>query len=349
MKRFLFSALVGGYAIYAPIFSEAAYTIKDGKLINMHEIATMSVQEHYSLLKEALENHNFQELIRQANVIIKNFPDSPFAWDAYFYLGEAYFHLREFDMANANFAAYLKQSAPKFFEQAIEYKFRIAQEFEKGEKRPLLGIEGMPKWMPASHEAIEIYEEVIMALPQHDLAVQALLGKGMLQFKEEEFKESIETFQTLIRRFPKHPLACESYIAITNVYLTQSKKEYPDPDFLDLAEINVKKFKAEFPGHPKIALVDEMVGKMKELYAGELYKTAQFYERTKKPNAAMIYYSKILSKYPGTETSQKSQKRLEVLEKKAPKKKETPVQPKKSGGVLVETENEASNQQETLR
>ena len=347
MKRCVFSVALGSVIFFTMNVLEAAYTIKDGKLINMHEIATLSVQEHYSLAKQALEQGNWPELIRHSNIIVKNFPGTDFAWDCYFYLGKAYFYLGELDFSNANFSIYLKQSTPKFFEEAIEYKFHIAQSFEKGEKKSLLGVAGMPKWMPAYQEAIEIYEEVIMALPQHDLAVQSMLGKGLLLFKEGDFKESIEIFQTLIRRFPKHPLACDSYIAITNVYLKQSKEEYPDPDYLDLAEINIRKFKQDFPSHPKIEAVEAMLGEMKELFATELYKTAQFYERTKKPKAAMIYYSKIMAKYPGTKISTKSQKRLDVLRpKEESNEKEFQVH-KKPGDLVVEASEESSEKTET--
>ncbi len=347
MKRLVFSVALGSVTFLMMNSLQAAYTIRDGKLINMHEIATLSVQEHYSLAKQALEQENWQELIRQSNVIIKNFSGTDFAWDCYFYLGKAYFYLRALDYANANFSIYLKQATPKFFEQAIEYKFYIAQSFENGEKKSILGVAGMPKWMPAYQEAIEIYEEVIMALPQHDLAVQSMLGKGLLLFKEGDFKESIETFQTLIRRFPKHPLACDSYIAITNVYLKQSKEEYPDPDYLDLAEINIRKFKLDFPSHPKLEAVEAMLGEMKELFASELYKTAQFYERTKKPKAAVIYYSKITSKYPGTKISLKSQKRLDSLcPKEEMEEKEFQVQ-KKAGDLVVESSEMQSEITET--
>jgi outer membrane protein assembly factor BamD (BamD/ComL family) len=325
---------------------QAAYTIKDGKLINMHEIATLSVQEHYSLAKQALERRNWPEVIRQSQVIVKNFPGTAFAWDCQFYLGEAYFYLKELELSNRSFSAYLKQVAPKFFEQAIEYKFRIAQLFEAGDKLSLLGINGMPKWMPAFREAIEIYDEVVMALPQHDLAVQALLGKGNLLFRQKEFKESIETFQTLIRRFPKHPLACDSYMSITQIYLTQSKEEYPDPDMLDLAEINARKFKSDFPGHPKIENIDHMLAEMKEMFAQELYETAQFYERTKKRGAAVIYYSKIVSKYPLTQISIKSQERLEALLPKKEKTSEEGIEIlKKESDLIVDASEQPQNVQ----
>jgi outer membrane assembly lipoprotein YfiO len=342
MKKLVFSVVLGSLPLFVTNSLQAAYTIKDGKLISMNEIATLSVQEHYSLAKQALEEGHWQELIRHANVVIKNFPGTDFAWDCYFYLGKGYFKMSEYEYANIHFSKYLKQAAPKFFEEAIEYKFKIAQSYENGAKKALLGVAGMPKWLSAREEAIEIYDEVIMALPQHDLAVQSMLGKGFLQFYDGDFKESIETFQTLIRRFPKHPLACDSYIAITEVYLKQSKEEYLDPDYLDLAEINLKKFKQDFPSHPKIAEVESTLRNIQELFAVELYKTAQFYERTKKPKAAVIYYSKILSKYPEAKICLKSQKRLDALSP-IKEEKEFEVHKKTSDLVVESTEVDADS------
>lgn len=297
--------------------AHAAYTIKDGKLIQTHELATMSVQEHYSSALDALQKQDWEELILQSNIVIKNFPESPFASEAQYYLGVGFFHLNELEIANKYFSNYLKkQSAPKFFEEAIKYKFTIAEKYQKGARKHLLNMESMPKWLPAKEEAIEIYDEVITALPHHELAVQSLFGKAALLVMEEEYKTSVETYQALIRKFNKHPLACESYIGIGKVYLTQCTNEYPDPDFLDLAEINFRKFQADFPNEPRLALAEDMLTEMREIYANSLYETAQFYERTKKPHASAIYYNKILSKYPKTKIANNSEERLAVLEKK---------------------------------
>jgi outer membrane protein assembly factor BamD (BamD/ComL family) len=316
MRIIVLASLVAG-AMLSSIDVQAAYTIKDGKLIQTHELATLSVQEHYSAALEALEKSCWEDLVLQSNILIKNFPDSPFASIAQYYLGVGFYHLGELEMANKQLSLYLKkQSAPKFFEEAIKYKFAIADKFQNGEKMHLLGLESMPKWLPAAEEAIEIYDEVISALPHHELAIQALFGKGELLASEEDYKLSVETYQILIRKFNKHPLACESYIGIGKVYLTECKNEYPDPDFLDLAEINFKKFTADFPNEPRIVQAENMLVEMREIYADNLYETARFYERTKKPHASAIYYNKILAKYPKTITAHSSEERLAYLEKK---------------------------------
>jgi outer membrane protein assembly factor BamD (BamD/ComL family) len=327
MPLYFFSLLV--FALMGSLELHAGYTLKGGKLVNNKELATLSVQEHYSLAMNAYQKKNWEELVRQAIIVTKNFPASPFAHEALFYLGVGYFHLKDYELANEQFSAYLKkQTTPKFFEEAIEYKFSIAEKFQKGAKKHVMGWENMPKWLPAREEAIAIYDEVITALPHHDLAAQALYGKARLYLKDEDFKASIEAYQTLIRKFPKHSLAPQSYIGIAEVYLTQSQSEYPDPDFLDLAEINLRKFRLDFPGEERISVAEEMFLDMQEVYASSLFETGEFFERTKKPHAAVIYYTKIIAKYPSTKTAGKAQKRMQVLNKNV--KKEKPVQEQKA-------------------
>jgi outer membrane protein assembly factor BamD (BamD/ComL family) len=311
MKNSPFVYLLVSALLSAPIASHAAYTFKNGKLIKSEEVATMSVQEHYSAAMDAFQKQKWDEVIHHSVIVIKNFGGSPFAQESYFYLGIAYFHSGEYEFANRFLTKYLKkQATPKFFEEAIQYKFKIAEKYHKGAKKHVLGMENMPKWVPAREEAISIYDEVVTALPHHELAAQALFGKAQLLLKEEDYKASVETYQTLIRRFPKHPLAAESYIGVCEVYLVQSQAEYPDQDYLDLSEINLRKFRMNFPGDEKIAIAEKMFHNMNEVFASDLYDTGRFYERTNKPQAAHIYYTRILAKYPQTKVSEVANKRL---------------------------------------
>ncbi len=314
MQKKVICSCCAALLVLSPILSHATYIFKNGKLIKSEEFATLSVQEHYSAAMEAYQNQNWEELIHQALIVIKNFESTPFALDGYYYLGVGYFHTEELEYANRFFTTYLKkQVAPKYFEEAIEYKFKIADRYQKGARKHVFGTETLPKWLPAREDAIAIYDEVITALPHHDLAAYSLFGKAQLLLKEEEYKSSVETYQVLIRRFPKHPLAAEAYVGVGEVYLVQSQQSYPDQDFLDLAQINLRKFHQDFPGEEKLQVAEQHFLKMKELYASDLYDTARFYERTKKPQAAYIYYTRIMAKYPETTVSGTAKKRLDRM------------------------------------
>jgi len=293
----------------------AAYTVKNGKVMNVEEVATLSVQEHHSLLLEAVEKTEWQEVIRQATIMIKNFPDTTFFQESFYFLGVAYFNLQDFDVSNKNLSLYLrKQTALQHFRDAIELKFQIAEKFRAGYRKHIGGYEFLPKWMPAKDEAIKIYDEVISALPNDNLAALSLFGRGSLELEDGEYTASIETYQTLIRKFPRHPLSPDAYVAIMRVYLTQSKERYPDSDYLDLAAINLRKFAQDFPLDERLGEAESIFFQTQEVFAQSFYEIAQFYERTKKPHASVLYYSKIVKTFPNTESAALSKRRLKELQ-----------------------------------
>ena len=296
----------------------AAYTVKEGKIMHLDEVATLSAQEHHSLLLEAVEQEDWEGVIRQANVIVKNFPDTPFFQEAFYFLGLAHFNMQDFDLASNHLSAYLKkQTALHHFREAIELKFQIAEKFREGFRRHIGGYAFLPRWIPAKDEALQIYDEVITALPNDDLAARSLFGKGALSLEDEEYTASVETYQTLIRRFPRHSLVPDAYVAIMRVYLEESKARYPDTNYLELAAINLRKFRQDFPLDERVQEAELVFDELQEVFARSFYDIAQFYERTKKPHASRLYYAKIVKAFPNTESASLSRKRLKKLQPSA--------------------------------
>lgn len=298
------------------------YTVKEGKLVPTQKLGLLSPQEHYSLILNAAEKEDWKEVQKQALIVIENFPNTHFHQEAFFYLGSAYFHQKEYELASKQISIYLKKhSALQHFQEAIDLKFQIAEQFKDGAKKHLMGWDALPKWLPASSEALKLYEEVISALPNDHIAAKALYGKASIEMLDEEFEKAIESYTSLIRRFPQHPLTPEAYVQIGKIYLTECQEKYPDTNFLDLAQINLRKFEQEFSTDERVEAARKMVEEMKEVYANSFYEIAQFFERTKKTNASLIYYTKIIKHYPNTKSAELSQHRLNVLR---PSSHETP-------------------------
>lgn len=318
MNRVFFSYFFPLLLLFSPLFGEGK-VIRTGLVAKEAAPEGSSSQELFSSLLDARTRRDWKALSNGCWDMIRDYSETPFAMEATYLLGVAYFEMEDYDMANHQFSEYLsRQSSPKHFEEAIHYKFEIAEKFRLGERKHLLGFKSMPKWAPAGGEALSIYEEVISALPHHDLSAHSLYGKGQIHMKNGDFRAGIEAFQTVIRRFPKHPLAVESYVGIGQIYLLQSKAEYPDANLLDLAELNLKKFRGDFPREGKIAEAQEVLGQMRDHFAGSLYETARFYERTKKWGAAKIYYQKLIQCYPESKIVTSAKERLVRLEQTHP-------------------------------
>lgn len=274
----------------------------------------ISAYDYYNLIIDFFQNEQWDKVIWQSEALMQDFPDAPLAKEVYYYLGAAHYQIDDFETANRAFSLYLKEEmTPKFFNETIEYKFKIACHFQEGMKRRLFHMKGLPKWVHGYDEAIEIFDEVIATLPRDEMAAESLYRKGVLLLEIREYKESIEAFQILIRRFPKNSLAPECYLGIANVYLAQTEREFSDGDKLDLAEINLRKFRFHFPGEPRLEEAERKLIEMKNLMADDLLEIGQFYQRTKRKKAAAIYYQVILKKYPQTKAAHISKRELQKM------------------------------------
>jgi outer membrane protein assembly factor BamD (BamD/ComL family) len=291
------------------------YVMRNGKPVARKLLASESVECHFENGKNAFNAEDWGAATFEFSIVSLNFPNDPRGHLANYYLGIAYYFLEEYEFANDAFSKYLKaESHPAFFNETIEYKFAIAEAFRCGAKRQIFSSRKSPKWGDAKELTLTIYDEIIAALPSQNIATRSLFRKGCLLLKMREYRDSVEAFRTLIRRFPKHELAPESYLAIARVYLCESDSEFQNPDVLALAEINLRKFKEDFPREERITQAEGDVIEIKELNARSLYEMGQFYERTNHPSAAIIYYRSAVQRFPDASIVDRCQWRLACLE-----------------------------------
>ena len=275
-------------------------------------------QEEYNAASVAFHKKKWSDVKLHAKKVIDLAPDSPFVTELCFYMGSAHFYQKDFDQANYYFTEFLKESPAKFFEEALVYKFRIAEEFQKGARKHLMGYEKMPKLSSAWEDAFLLYDEVIASLPRHEVAAKALFNKAEMLKLEDRFPEAIESYQTLIRRFPKDPLSPKSYLAIAETYAKESKDLFPDRDFLDQARLNTKKFRRDFPSDERVEEADKMLSSMQNNYAKDLWESANYFAKKKKMQSSILYYTSIVRKYPESKYATLALSKISKLKVKYP-------------------------------
>jgi outer membrane protein assembly factor BamD (BamD/ComL family) len=281
------------------------------KYFKSEEDANHYLTKHYNLGCEYYNCQDWRAASSEFEKIIFYFPCSDAAAEASYYLAVCYFEMKEYDFANEEFSNYLKASQhPAFFEEAVRYKFCIAEHFKGGKKRRPFKMRYLPKWVSGQESALVIYDEVVAALPNHELAIQALYSKADLLKKMREYRDAVETYQTIIRRFPKDEIVPACYLNIADAYVQQSRIEFQNPDILALAELNVRKFRDDFPRDERVAIAEESVCHIKEMYAKGLCDLGLFYERMQKPDAAAIYFQSSIEEFPDTRVAKFCRLRL---------------------------------------
>ena len=300
------------FFISAPLFS--AITIQDGKVLNAEFAPTMSVLDHYSNGVKAVEKNLWRIAYKHFKIIRTHFEDSPFSNDALFYLAICQYQLDDLLESNENLTEYLKtKDRLKHFEEAFAHKYAIGEKYRLGAKKHLFDWKKMPKWLPAYEEAIDLFDEVIIALPNHEITSKALYSKALLLTKMTEYREAIENYKMLIKRFPRGSTTPAAFLEIAKVYYKQSKTQFHNPDLLDLAQINLRKFSMDFPRDERVKEAKKYLAAMQEIHAKGLFETAKFYEKKKNLNASVIYYVTAIKQFPNTEVVSLCRDRLKEL------------------------------------
>ncbi len=281
----------------------------------MEDKTPYSADTHYNAGIAAFENKDWEQAIRQLDMVIRCGKDTTLIPHCHYWKGVAFFNLGEFKRANDNFDAYLERDpSPKYFQVVHEHKLAIAEGWRKGRGEHLLHQRRLPRWLGFKYEAVELYDEVFTAMPSHELAVQALYGKGWCLWDLQEYEEATDCFAGLIARFPKHAYAPESYLAIAQIHLDHARNQPHNPDLLPLAQINLRKFRSDFPTDDRVTRAELALGEMKGCFADALVETGRFYEQKKKPEAACVYYAMAMDAYEGTSGALLAEERYYALQ-----------------------------------
>ncbi|MDB6081860.1 MAG: hypothetical protein JWO53_1132 [Chlamydiia bacterium] len=315
IKKHIFLHLLLSLALFST--AESAYLYKNGKLTDTKEVAEFPLEQHFELGMQALQKKDWPEAMQQFRIVTINFPDADLGQEGFYFLGVAYYHMGDPDLANKNLTIYLqKPKSQKYFIETFRYKLAIADDFKNGARKHLFGQAKLPKCFSDKNAAIDIYNEVSNSLPTHELAAKALFSKAALLLSLSDFKGSIEAYQAIIKKFPKTTLASQSYVKIAETLLEESKVEFQNPDLLASAQINLKKFSQDFPkAEAQLQTVKDALMTMHEVYAQGLYETGRFYERKKMPTAAVLYYTQAVKQFPDTQVAKVCTKRLQTLDK----------------------------------
>lgn len=278
----------------------------------------LTVEEHYALACSAYEKEDWYTAIRHFQRVTIQAPLSDCGKESFFFLGVSFYQYKAYEFANWAFTSYLKfQDEPIYMEETIRYKCNIADAFLAGSRRHVMGSKILPALLNGIDMALETYDELITAFPCHPLAAHALYAKGQILLKKEQFREAVDCYQLLLRRFPKQEMAPDAYLMICKVYLEQAKIEHQNPDILQLAQLNAKKFEKDFPSDERLAAAEKLVQDVKETFANGLYSTGLFYERCSEPKASLIYYQNALRRFPDTAVAEKCKKRLNAIQQKS--------------------------------
>ncbi|VGO14403.1 hypothetical protein PDESU_02964 [Pontiella desulfatans] len=195
------------------------------------------------------------------------------------------------------------------YDSALERQFQVAVKvMNRRRLRWILGGYRAPEY------AIEYFEEVIRNGPQWERAPEAQFMIGKCSQDAKDYELAISAYGVLGYRYPESDYAEEAAWQQIDC-LVKLRKQFPaNSDVLDRTLVATTVYLSSFPSSKRRSDIIQMRNELYEVKAGRVFNEAAFYAKVpKEPEAAIIYYEKMIEEYPKSQLVPDAEERIAEL------------------------------------
>ncbi len=242
---------------------------------------------------------NTKRAITAYRTLVREYPLAPSASAAQFRLGELYESLGN---SKRGFDSYQKllEDYPQSreFDRAVEAQVAIADALMDNRRYD---------------RAAEMYQSILATAPYAKFAPSVQFKLGQAYENQKEYEKAIEAYQTVLDRYPNSNLAADALYQIGYVQFTEAEGRSQDLSAAIDAKNTFEEFLFEFPKNEKAAQARENLDIMSGREAFDLLSIAKFYDRNNNYRAAVVYYSDLVRRQPGTPDAELASARIEEI------------------------------------
>lgn len=289
-----------------------------GETLN-EKLFAKRAKEQLDVVQDAFKEKDYDLAEKAAERLVKKWPLSDFAPAAQYYAARC---LEERGRDEKAFKAYQKllEKYPKIdnYQEVLKRQYDIATRYLNGKKFRLFGILPLYRSM---EKTVKMYEQVIQNGPYSEVAPRAQMSIGAANEKREEFKGAVRAYESAATRyFDRKDVAADAMFKAAETYYDQAKSAEYDQGIAKRALDHYHDFVSLYPDDPRIGQCREKMENLRNEQARGAVKIANFYERKKQWNGALIYYNEALVKAPNSIYAQTAKEKIAEIKARQEKK-----------------------------
>lgn len=275
-------------------------------------------EDQLKLAREAYDEGNFKLATKAAKRTVSRWPNSDFAPDAQYLVGQSY------EMRNRDeraFKAYqsLVERYPKYeeFDTVLVRQFEIANRFLAGQWFRLWGV--IP-FFPSMEKTSEMYSKIIRNGQYGRIAPQAQLNIGVAREKQKDYFLAVRAYEKAADLYHDNPvMAPEALYRAGMAWYKQARTSEYDQSAAGNAIDTFTDFIILYPGDPRVPELRGHIAAMKLEQARGALRIARYYDKRRKVDGAKVYYNEVLRLDATSEYAETARQRLAALKEKEAK------------------------------
>jgi len=278
-------------------------------------------KDQLEVAQQAFDKGNFDLALKAAKRTVSNWPFSDYAPKAQYIAARS---LEQQKQDQKAFKEYQKliEKYPKIAEadEVLKRQYEIANRFLGGQWTKLWGYIPMP---PSNDKTAEMYEQVIKNGPYSEVGPQAQLNVGAVREKQKDYPAAVKAYERAADRYADKPqVASDALYKAGLAYQKEARTAEYDQTVASKAIATFSDFGTLHPDDPRAKEVGNRIETLRTEQARGSYDIAQFYEKRKKWDGALIYYNEVLLKDPSSGYADAARIRIDLI-----KKRKTPANP----------------------
>lgn len=155
-------------------------------------------------------------------------------------------------------------------------------------------------------DAARAFETVVSIGRGTDIGQEAQFYLAESYFNDRRFLLAASEYDRFAQFYPNSQLREEVDFKRAKSYYRLSPRYRLDQSYTYQAIENFRLFNSRYPNSPLVDEASEYISEMREKLARKQYSAGAFYKRTKRYNAAAVYFDIVIDEYPETSWAQRA-------------------------------------------
>ena len=269
-------------------------------------------KEQLDVAEQAFTKNDFNTTLHAAHRILRVWPLSDYAPDAEYLIGRC---LETSGNDEAAFKAYQniieKYPRSSRYEEVLWRQYEIANRFLGGEWFRIWGY--IPLY-PSMDQTAQMFDKIVNNGPYSDVAPHAQLRIGAAREKEKNYPDAVKAYATAADRYYNLPtIASDALFREGLSYVRQAAKAEYDQNTAVQAIERFTDFITLYPDDRRVPQAQKAIAWLKAEQVRGNFEIAQFYQKSKKWNGALVYYNEVLQLDPNSPYAASARQRIEDL------------------------------------
>ena len=275
-------------------------------------------KDQLAVAQEAFDAGQYRLALKAAKHTTKTWPLSDSSGRAQYLIGRCYEARKRDERAFKEYQkALTKYPKLENYSEIQQRQFEIANRYLGGQWFKLWGY--IP-FFPSMDRTAKLFDQVNKNGPYSEIGPKALMNIGAAREKQKDYRLAVRAYERAADKYYDRPkVGADAMYSAGIAWNRLARRAEYDQSIAGNAINFLNDFKALYPDDQRTDEATKIIASLKTEQARGALKTAEFYEKYKRYQGALVYYNEVLVKDPKSIFAAQARERIEALKPKAQK------------------------------